>query len=346
MTRDFGSSLDRELDTASPPTAITADGLVRKGRLETRRRSLTAGAASVVIVALAAGLVFQLAGRAGGDRADPAASPSTSSSESAAPSFPLTQSAFPLPQPDPDKKWFWATVGSVEQNPATRALTGAWYQALSNIDGAELFTSDMDTGVTSAATSANFGPFTRRVDGLAENVATEPGAFGRGELQGYQRPMYELWNVNLHFDGVKRPDGIRIEYFPKGSYIEGVKSIPGAVPGASDWRYLSSGCEDYFWSGQGRDGWKADYTCRESTGPNGERVQEILLDTHRPNDSSPPSRSSKVIVYLPDGNAVVVEDIAPEPMEPGEPSIPDAEPGLTPRELAELVFSIPAVVIV
>lgn len=342
MTEDFGPALDRELDNASPPTDITADGIIHKGRRQTFSRRARTGAAASIAAVMAAGLVFQLAS-GGGPGADAAgATPSGSASPEI-----VAQPVFPLPEVDPEKDWDWAW-GFEGENEATKALTHSWWQALSGVDGAAITAGGEGAGSGDPAAEENFTPFSRNVDRLVEDLDPEPGGFSRGPEQGYTRPVYRLSNVPVTFDGVARPDYVSVTYFPRGSFLEGTKSIPGAGPHTYDWRHLMSGCEDNFYGAQGRDGWKSDYTCAESAGPAGERVIEIELAVHRPNDSSPAGRYSYAVVYLADGNAVVVQDVAPEAQLHGEsePSIANPRPGFSPAELAELVFSVPPVLVV
>lgn len=336
MTRDFGPSLDRELDTASPPTAITADVIIHKGRRQTASRKVYTGAAALVALVLAAGMVFQIGRTAtGGDVADPNPSASTG---------PL-QPSFPLPEVDPEASWRWTTDGGPgTETETTKALTDAWWAALSGVDGGVPAVIDEDTAEPSAATKEQFDPVTRIVEALVEDV---PGAGadesdGEGVPQGYTRPVYRL-DAAMLFDGLPRPDSLNVDYFPKGSYVEGAETAPGEDVTA-EWRHLHAGCED---TGNAA-GWRFDYTCVDTAGPNGERVTEIALTVRHPaGDGWPPSRWSIALVYFADGNAVRVVDEAPQGMAPEDttPSIEDPQPGLTPHQLAEMVFAMPPVVI-
>lgn len=335
MTRDFGPSLDSELDTASPPTAITADEIIHKGRRQAFSRKAYTGAASAVALVLAVGMVFQLARTAtGGDVADPSPSASTAP----------VQPSFPLPDVDLEASWRWTTDGGRgTETETTMALTDAWWAALSAVGGGSPAVVDEDTAEPSPATEEQFDPVRRVVEALVEESSSDDA--GEGVPQGYTRPVYRL-EASMLFDGVPRPDGFFAEYFPRGSYVEGAETAPaddGSV--TAEWRHLNSGCEDTDNAG----GRRSDYTCVETTGPNGERVTEIALTVHHPvGDGWPPSRYSIALIYLPDGNAVRVVDAAPQGMAPEDttPSIEDPRPGLTPHQLAETVFAMPPVVIV
>lgn len=334
MTKDFGPALDSELDTASPPTAITADEIIHKGRKQSASRKAYTGVASVIALVLAAGMVFQIGRTAtGGDVSDPNPSASTGP----------VQPSFPLPEVDPAAEWRWQyNVGHGTETETTKALTDAWWAALSGVDGGVPAVVDEDTAEPSAATREQFDPVLRFDDALVEDVRSDAGGYtGESVPQGYTRPIYRL-ETSLLFDGLPRPDHLTAQYFPRGSYLDGTEIGAGAGRDQWDWRHLYDGCEDETASGGG----SVDYTCATSTGPNGERVIEIDLVVVHP-DGWPPSRSSVVVVYFADGNAVLVVDDAPQGMAPEDttPSIEDPTPGLTPHQLAEMVFAMQPVVI-
>ncbi|GIG67269.1 hypothetical protein [Phytomonospora endophytica] len=341
MTKDFGPALDRELDTASPPTAITADGIIHKGRRQGANRVAYTGTASVIAVFLAAGLVFQLVGGGPGGGPDGAqASPSASGEPD-----PPGQVAFPLPDLPEDKEYGWIGGGG-DPNDTTRGLTDQWWAALSAVEGAEVLTSGENDPMVPVTDRVDFPDIVRGVEGLFEDLNVGGSGFSKGPATGYSRPFYTMndWPM-LQFDGELGPDVLEIAYYPKGSYLPGARTQPGGS--YADYRHLTEGCEDLTYNAQGRAGWTTGFECAESDGPGGERVLSMEITTNNPSRTSE-HRYNRVVVYYPDGNAVVITDHAPSWQERDDghnATLSGTSPGLGTDELAALAFRIPPGVI-
>lgn len=350
MTKDMGSVVSRELRDRIPSTTITADAIVRAGKRRVLGRRLGfAGAFVTGIAALTAGiLVLQPIGGA-----LPSASPSASSSsgldESPAPPPQEVQPSFPLPDLDWNEPYDWNFDSALETETAeTVILTERLWQWIAGRGDIELFYFDEFTGETEPITRANFPAIVRAPQNLVEDLEPDPGTFKLGPPTGYRRPLYVLdsgpgiaTHVRWSFDEADNDAMIGVAFYPKDSYLPGAKSTE-ASPGNYDVRHLVAGCEDYRYTGQGGAGEDlADFTCAETAGPDGERILtvECVLNA----DSEYSVKTITVVVYRPDGNAVVVDG---SPIsEEGAAHHKGQGPILTGADLADLALSLPDLVI-
>ncbi|MEV0647670.1 hypothetical protein AB0I28_20615 [Phytomonospora sp. NPDC050363] len=343
MTNDIRSVVSRELEGEIPPSALTADGIVTAGRKRVLGRRLGIGGALVTgVAALAAGiLVFQPA--TGGVATG--ASPEPSVSADAAPQV-EEQPSFPLPDLDWNEGYSWTAASSGTGTPETEVLTDALWEWIAARGDVSLYRHDDAGDADVQITRDNLPPVGRSNVFLVGDAAGEPAAFSR--------PVYVFGDSSKRLrwvvDGVPDDSAIFLTLYPKDSYLQGAGSIDGVLPLKPDPRYLVAGCEDYRYDSQTHEGQLADFTCDERTGPGGERILtvECVLDA----DGDSTQKIVTALVYLPDGNAVVVNA---EPIvghqntgtNPGQGTGQGTGPGpgLTADDMVDLALSMPPVIV-
>lgn len=301
MTQDLRSRLTRGLREAAPPTRITTDALIHKGRrrARVRRYALSGGVTAGVAVFAAATLMLQ-AGLGGGTpnaAGDPSGSPSVDSTAD-----PLAQPEVTLPPIDPQNDYTWAG-----RNPTTTEESAALDTALwdfLNGRGFDMYV--MPDGIESTRPlDPASRPRVQRVDDELGRLAPYMGGW-TGEETGYQQPAYELKpNGELLLQlGPEKQYGeyFTFKVFPKGGYLDGPAQNQDRIPSMGFAPHLVGGCDDYTFDSQGTTGKLADYECHDGTTSAGERY--LLVDETTSSSGELITRLKTLVLYRADGSAV------------------------------------------
>ncbi|MEV0647662.1 hypothetical protein AB0I28_20575 [Phytomonospora sp. NPDC050363] len=328
-TSELGRSLDAEFAELTPPSAITGESIIHKGRQVRVRRRLFGGGAVMAGLAAVVAAVLVVPGLLPGSVDPDAARP---------PYPPVDQPEFPLPELDPAGMYVWFPREDASRTPETEAISAAWLESVLAIDGAIAYSYEGEdpTSPWQPLAEDNYDHVLRSWRALAVTYPSDPEGFFRPLDSGeYLAPLYSGGSVALVFaDGVW-PEELSVEVHAKGSFLPGV----GEVDSRSDWEqapYVVHGC-----AGMDDDPNVLSYSCTNSTGPNGEAVATVEYSMARP--SGVASRR-QVALFRTDGTAVVVSDsLTPLSEDVG---IIDGQGGdfvLTGEDLLDLALGIPPV---
>ena len=317
MTEDLRSRLADGLRRAAPPTRITTDALVHKGRqrARVRRYALGGGVTAGVAVFAAAALMLQaaLGGGTGHAAADPSGFPSGTATDG-----PLAQPEVTLPPIESENDYTWAGRNPTTTEESTALDTALW-DFLSG-RGFDMYV--MPDGIES---TKPLDPATRpRVQRIDDQLARHVPYMGgwKGEDTGYQQPAYELKpnaELLLQLDPDKRyGEYFRLKVFPKGGYLDGPAQNTGRTPSMGFEPHLVGGCDDYTFDSQGATGKLADYECRYGTTSAGERY--LLVDETTSGSGALISRLKTLVLYRADGSAVRLQSSLDCWMENGRPA--------------------------
>jgi hypothetical protein len=280
MTDDIKGRLDAELPDHPVPFALTADGAVTVGRRARRRRRLLAGGSGLLSIAVAAVLVT--AGVNGGLMADPA--PVTEES-------PVVE----LPDLDPYGEYTWSIgwepwTGPVV-NPGTEAYTDAFWRHFqaeypqAELDPTEYYTEGQPQGTVKEP--LGFRVVTYELEQAGSGTVHSHAAYGLLLVMGDDSSS-QTGPMQFQFgDGM--PNFLDVTVHPAGSYRQD----------AGDLLDLA-----YCWPGD--DFYRNECVTTETTGPAGERVQQIDLTSFRVESGEISTRAREVVLYREDGTAVEV----------------------------------------
>lgn len=296
MTRDLRRSIDEAFATMTPPSAITRDVIIHKGRrLRRRRRFAFAGGATSVVAAVTALL---LAFPVGGSTPPPAG---------------VTQPEFPLPTMDPDADYVWSPMTGLEPvTDATAATDDAWraaFAAAAAETGADVYVNVDPSAPTGAEwvpfSEAGYSPVVRRENRLFRVVGGSTWAPDLEET-GYVAPYFWGGDLALSRDPGQQADVLSVRVLANGSFLPGAGQ-PYSSPVDPPAPYAVAGCEDYTYHlDAGSSPIAVDYTCADLAGPAGERV--LVVETALAKETGTFHRELAVVLYRADGTAVVVQD--------------------------------------
>ena len=319
-TRELGRSLDAEFAASTPSSAITGDAIIHKGRKVRRHRRLALAGTGAAVVAAAVAVALAVPGvmsEGGTDDSGPIGEAV------------VEQPAFPLPELDPDKGYYWMPlVSGSAPTDETRTLDAAYREHMATlIDG--LVTSDLK-------------PMQRYERGIESQAVDD--AEGNNELLPYSAPLYYGGGAAVRSEDGEHQDTVTVEVSAKGSFLPGPGQPFGANGGAPA-PYLVPGCEDYSYNGHGieENRLSVDFECSTSTGPDGEQVLSV---THLLRAAGGELRSVRqyVVVYRLDGTAIVVTDNL-EAIGQEVADLRGVEPGLSEQDLLALALAMPDVVV-
>lgn len=292
--------------TDGPPLGLDSEALARKGRKHLRVRRLSAVGGLTAAVAVVAAVAVTLTGLATPSPADEAADGVEQ------PEYPLPE----LPEPPEGAEYRWNDVlGTTETSTAATAYGESfrdWFadngMELAHWPGTAIGSRELFGG-NPAESDWDFEGITIPYYGIKSRVDPEDFA-----------TMADAGRV-----GYGEDDTVSLRVHPRGSF----------EPGAGDtYEYLAT-CTDDVALGI-NDGWRdADYTCDETTGPDGELVlrQHAVFE----HDHGLWVTVNRVIVFRADGTAVEVDD---EVRSDAESSLP-----LSLDELTDLALSMPDAIV-
>lgn len=317
MTHDLASGLDAELDASSPPTAITPQALIHRGR---RRRAVRTGGLATGLAAVVAGAVF-LTGAIGGGGTVPSGTATDAAALSGKDRPIPDQPAVTLPELEPGALYAWGKAGPPTDTAEGAQLSAALLAFLTSHDvpnmrlnppdpanrepsgDADGLTVDLSQKVP--MTPENYPGMKRYDDALDKWTEYDPGALTATDI-GYSQPVY-AWGdgASLYVgddDGGTYEQSFDVKLTPKGGYVPGTAVHKGMLPTLGAAPYLTTGCEDYTFDGQ-FDGTKVRYDCKDLTTPSGE--QALLVDETVGADHTS-MRFRTLVVYRADGTALTV----------------------------------------
>ncbi|GIG67261.1 hypothetical protein [Phytomonospora endophytica] len=304
MTRDLARALDEEFAACTPPTAITRELIIHRGRRVRRRRRLALGGGTFGLVAGVVAAALVLAPVAGVPIEPPVA---------------IAQPEFPLPELDPDEEYFWVpSVADGRVTPDTAKLDKAYLEHLAAF-GRPLVT-------------AGANPITRYTYTLGHGDAEflDPNA--------YSSPVYFGGDVGVTATDGEYMDSIHVRLSAKGSFLPGAGQPKGPNPNAPV-PYLVPGCEDYTFDRHLGAPSEIDFECAERTGPNGERMI-VVTRVKTAGGGEQWMKERFVVVYRLDGTALTVTDDLVR-IDGAQADLRDAGFGLSEEDLVALALAMP-----
>jgi len=325
MTEDIKILLDEASGRSSPSYLVDTELVVARGRRRVRRRgfALAGGTAAAVAVVTAAAVI----GASAWSGANlPAASPPAPPASVAPPPD------YTLPALDPDKKYIWYSDGRQDDTSAaliTEAIRAHFEEnfpdakAVVPLDDPDDPYEEIQTPLPLDDPLSGFA-VSRYTNRLIE--FTPGGSWGSANPNVHEEPVYRLWsngaqdpladsgstNVPMEsgaliaFDGegADRTDALGIALYPAGGYAEGGDGDEGTM-GFPFNGHLTEGCKDFdLPSRHGGTSTRMDFTCKEKTGPNGERILTTIAEES--NGDGVFQSTQTVVVIRDDGTAVVV----------------------------------------
>jgi hypothetical protein len=329
MTDELRAAINRELPEGGVPfCSLDVDAVVAAGRAARRRRHVGAGGAVLSVTAGAAALAVMLPlGTIG-------TPPSGGSPPSSDTPIPTTSPGPQPPRLDAAAGYYWMTELETEQTEGTGRYTDAFWDFFTvRYPGAELI--DMDGSGSwreQLGPPEQFARFERALSVLNEGGFDDNGAPVGEHEYVFERTTYSLTQLvnagqpseghsdtlTVRFEGRgDARDAIDVEVLPAGTYRRELGPLhPTMCYPDSDRAWAACEAED-------------------TTGPTGEDLQYVTGMTQ--DDGSEPVASAYfVVLYRPDGSAVVVSDDA------HRLATDDPAPYLSFEELAEIATALPA----
>ncbi|MFD0559216.1 hypothetical protein FB566_5181 [Stackebrandtia endophytica] len=359
MNRDIKELLNEAIKNEPPAKPLDVDALAAEGnrRIRGNRLGVAGAAAGTLAVVTAAALI--LPGAFGGTGSNETSSVAADEDQNL--ETDNEQGEYPVPPLDPDRKYRYGNSSNTSV-PETEQLTEVFWSLMAasfpdmvvfSFGGADPLPPDLYPTMSRSESDLLL------MDEDTEYPTTTYG--DEGEPIGYSRPIYGFAE-NAGFYGtiwtVTDPDRKVYDEFdltihPKGSFDTEPKSYPNGSASKPPVPHLTTGCEDQLNSGQGgTDNFEQDYTCSESTGPNGEPVQVVELTLSVGNNGNHDFISMKaitVIVTLENGNAVVFTNMYGSTEVDGEHGayldLADIDPAMSADDMVELAISLPQVVV-
>ncbi|MGH8880450.1 MAG: hypothetical protein ACRD0P_24365 [Stackebrandtia sp.] len=359
MTDDIKDLLGKALPAEPPPSTMRVEDLESRGASAARRRTWTVtGSATAGVAVITAGALLLPGMFASADNAPPSLGAASEPTYDLA-AEPADQPEFPLPQLDPDTVYKWQPSEETTSSAETEALSEAFWGQLS-----EQFP-DMRPMAwrDGKVLEPEQYPQMVRTD-YSLQIAPEDYPkmdMAGGEDVGFHRPGYGLFEegegpasgIEIQLDDDRLvTDSFNVSVHPRGSYAEGTSDYPDPAFGKPELPYLAPGCEDYITDSQGGTANAGvHFDCGEATGPGGEHVQQVTMTRDGgESDSKVHSKTTAVVVTLPNGNAVVASDEIQAPaLSEGDESqignLSDVEPVMDYDALTAFALNLPPVVV-
>lgn len=318
MNEDIKTGLDAELPSGSVPFSLDTDEAVRLGRRSRKHRRLAAVGGSVLSVAAVTALVLTVltpGGLFSGGQDNAAAGDE-------------------LPDLDPKLRYEWLSgADTVEDTPVTKAYDEAFWSHW-NAEHPEA-----------------------RPDHKQYQVEGQPTQTPKEEprLRVDQRELVE-WKGDTGETIYKHSlISLQVEYGDENSSITGPMGFQfgDGMPNFVDVQVIPDGrfrigTEDVYdlaWCDDDEDAFTDDCEVTKTTGPDGERIENVLSKEIRTEDDKLSGVGRKTIVYRADGSAVVVSDtingehggVGPDE----EKDLGDAKPALSFEELTAIALALP-----